>query len=263
MDQQDFELQLKVWKELAISKQVLLRSVTDALKLDPSCTQDQLKEAIEVFLKKIAQADAEVKSAQEQARTAIAEAEKRITAAEKASAAAQATAAQLTASQERMQRDIEAERSGMATELQKLKDRVNEKEKALKAINTALADTPENVLKKMNAFKKQKQDEADARRQVEASFTALRKEKQQQDQKLATLQENVAKLSKQHRELHDFAAKLHEQLKSDGANDAEAKGPDAKMLAAPPALDEDLLQAIENPDAKPDAKNKNDKNKKK
>ena len=41
------DIPLKVWKELAISKQILMRMATDVLKLDPECTQDELKEALE------------------------------------------------------------------------------------------------------------------------------------------------------------------------------------------------------------------------
>ena len=47
MDQAQLELQLKVWKDLAISKQVLMRTAAIALKLDPDCSQDVLKEALE------------------------------------------------------------------------------------------------------------------------------------------------------------------------------------------------------------------------
>ena len=252
VDQQELELQLKVWKELAISKQVLLRTVTDALKLDQACSQDQLKEAIDAFLKKLAKADTEVIAAQNGAKSAIAEMERKFAATEKAKTIAEATAAQLQANQEKLTREMAAERAGFVTEVAKLKERANEKEKALKAINTALADTPENVLKKMNTFKKQKQDESDARREVEASFQTLRKEKQQQDQKTAKVQESSTKLVATYKTVHELSAKLHEQLKPLVA--------DAKELPALPELDETLIEAIENPDAKPDAKGKDAKN---
>ena len=54
------DLQLKVWKELAISKQILMRAAAEALKLDPECTQDELKEALEGALKKVAKADSDL-----------------------------------------------------------------------------------------------------------------------------------------------------------------------------------------------------------
>ena len=80
---------------------------------------------------------------------------------------------------------IANQRAAAARELQKVKDQLTERDKALKAINTALADTPENLLKKMSALRKQKQEEADARRQVESALNTLRTEKRQQDRRLA------------------------------------------------------------------------------
>jgi colicin import membrane protein len=122
-----------------------------------------------------------------------------------------------------------------------VKDRLAEQERALKAINTALSDTPENVLKKMNVLKKQKQEEADTRRQIEASLNTLRTEKRQQDQKLSDTAASAAKLAGQYRELHGLCVKLHEQ--------ATSLAKDAKDLPAVPELDEKLLEEIEQANA--------------
>jgi colicin import membrane protein len=246
VEQAQLELQLKVWKELAISKQMLMRTATDALKLDPNCSQDELKVALETFIARIAKADADVAAAQQEAKQSIAAMEKTLASSEKAKAIAEAQVGETQAAQEKLIREIAAERAGFTTELQKMKERVLEKEKALKAVNVALADTPENVIKKMNTLKKQKQDEADARRQVEASFNSLRKEKQQQDQKLTSLQESSAKLIAQYRDLHALSGKLHEQL--------TPLVKDEKDAPTVPELDTKLIEAIENPDAKPEAK---------
>jgi colicin import membrane protein len=239
----EFELQLKVWKDLAISKQMLMRSAATALKLDPNCSQDELKQALDTVLQQLAESDASVRSAREQARISIAALEEKLHATNKALNASQAETAELQKFKENTTQQLASERAAAAKELQKLKDRVVEKERQLKAINTALADTPENVLKKMNTFKKQKQEEADAKREVEASFQTLRKEKQEQDQKYTRLTENSGKLVTKFREVHEVAAKLHEQLKP------LAKA--AKDIPAVPMIDDDLLEAIENPDAKP------------
>lgn len=236
------EIQLKVWKELAISKQILMRGAAEALKLDPECSQDELKIALEETLRKIGKAEAEVVAAREQARASVAEMEKTLTLNQRARTAAEAAVAELQTAQERAAREMAIERAAAVQEVQKLKDRIAEKDKALKAINTALADTPENVLKKMNVLKKQKQDEADARRDIEAALGTARKEKQQQDKLLAGLKDNSGKLLKQHRDLHELSLKLHEQLKT-AAKDAEAP--------AVPDLDTALLESIENPEVKP------------
>jgi len=63
MQPAQFELQLKVWKELAISKQVMMRTAAEALKLDPECTPEELKQALDGALKKVAAADASVVAA--------------------------------------------------------------------------------------------------------------------------------------------------------------------------------------------------------
>lgn len=233
MDQAQFELQLKIWKELAIGKQMLIRVVTDALKLDSNAKTDELRTAFDAALKKVAQSDAEVAQAKEQAKAAIAEMDKKLVVTAQAQTAAETKVAELTAALEKANTQIATERATTGGEMQRLKDRLAEKEKALKAVNTALADTPENVVKKLKALKKEKQDEADARRQVESSFTTLRAEKQKQDQKL----NEVSKLITQYRELHELTAKLREQLKP-----LVAEEKDVPVL---PELDTKLIEAIE------------------
>lgn len=239
VDQAPIELQLKVWKDLAISKQILMRSAAEALKLDPSCSQEELQQALETTLKKIAKADAEVAEARENARQSITTMEKKVAASEKAQAVAQATATELQTTLDNATRQMAADRAAMAKEVQRLKDLLAEKEKQLKGINTALADTPENVLKKMNVLKKQKQEEADARRQVETALNSLRTEKRTQDQTMADVQRNAGKLIGQHRDLHGIALKLQEQLKPLLAEGTQA--------ADVPELDTKLLEEIENP----------------
>ncbi len=194
MSQTQQDLQLKVWKELAISKQMLMRAATDALKLDPECTQEELKEALEGALRKVAKADTDLFNAQEDAKVAITALEKKVAATEERLAIAQKAATEAEAAHEDAVQQIANQRAAAARELQKVKDRLAERDKSLKAINTALADTPENLLKKMNTLKKQKQEEADARRQVESALNTLRTEKRQQDQRSADLLRNGATL---------------------------------------------------------------------
>jgi colicin import membrane protein len=233
------DLQLKVWKELAISKQILMRAAADALKLDPACTQEELKEALEGALNKVARADADLFNAKEEAKVAIAVLEKKLTATEQALAIAQKAATEAKAAHDAVLTQIANQRAASADELQKVKDRLNERDKALKAINKALADTPENVLKKMNAFKKQKQEEADARRQVESALYTLRTEKRQQDQKLEDVLRHGTSLVSRYRDLHALSLQLHAQL--------QPLVEDAKSLPAIPELDAKLLEAIEQP----------------
>jgi hypothetical protein len=108
---------------------------------------------------------------------------------------------------------------------------------SLKAITTALADTPANVLKKMNALKKQKREDADARRPVESVLNTLRTEKRQQDQRLADALRNSATLVTRYRDLHALSLTLRERL--------QALAADATSLPEIPELDTKLLEAVE------------------
>lgn len=252
MDQAQLEMQLKVWKELAISKQILMRAATDALKLEPETTQEELKIALEGVIKKLAKADADVIAAQDQARQSIAAMEKKLAVATRAQTEAQSANAELVTKAENTAAGLATERIAAAKELQKFKDGLAEKDKALKAINVALADTPENVLKKMNLLKKQKQEEADARRLVEASLNTLRAEKKKQEQQTEEVKTSSGKLVAKYKELHALAVKLQEQLKPLAA--------DAKDVPSVPDLDTELVESIEDPGAD---KSKSDKSKSK
>lgn len=249
VEQAQLELQLKVWKELAISKQVLMRSATDALKLDPNCSQDELKAALDAVIKKIAVSDSNVVAAQEQAKQSIAAMEKKLAAAEKAQAQAQATAEEVRAAHDNASKQMATERANFTKEMQQMKNFVAEKDKAMKAINAALADTPENVVKKLKALRKEKQDEADGRRVAEGNMTTIRKEKQQQEELVAKATEKGNKLGTAYRETHALALKLQEQLKP--------LLTDEKDLLAVPELDEKLFEDADAKDK--DGKNKNGK----
>jgi len=236
VDQAQLELQLKVWKELAISKQVLIRGAAEALKLDPNCSHDELKDALENVLKKIAAAEAQVAETREQAKQQIAALEAKLTAATKAQAKAEAQVAELQKAQENTTQAIAVERASTANEIKKLKERIAEKEKEIKAINTALSDTPENVLKKMNQLKKEKRAEADLRKQEEATANALRADKRKLEQQLAETKKTSESLATKYRDLHALCVKLRDQLKE---ADAKAKLPEV------PELDEKLLGSLE------------------
>ena len=85
---EEHELQLKVWQELAVSKQMLMRTAATALNLDPDCSQAELQQALERDRKRIAEAEANVTAARDQARQTIADMERKMIASERALAAA-------------------------------------------------------------------------------------------------------------------------------------------------------------------------------
>ena len=240
MHETDAELQLRVWKELAVSKQLLMRGATDALKLDPNCSQEELQVALESAIKRSIEADVDVGRAQEQAKIAIEVAEKKLRDSQKAQNIAEKAAAEALAKQEQLQQQNADERNNAANVTKKMRDDLAEKDRALKAINSALSDTPENVLKKMKTLKKQKMDESDARKQADKTVIGLRKDKQKLEstvKDMTATQESAVQLAELYRELHTLCGTLHEQL--------EPLVDDAASLAEVPALDSALLESIE------------------
>lgn len=216
MDQAEFELQLKVWKDLAIKNQILIKTATDALGLDPDVSRETLRSELEAGIKKIVDAEASVGSAQEQAGLAIAVMEKKMEQNEKARDTAEAKMAEILRAKEDSEAAMALERETHFKEIKKVKAQLADKEKTIKAINKALADTPENVVRKLKTLKKQKADESAARKAVEGEAATLRKEKRNQEKKISELLdaiENSGKLVVQHRELHELCTVLHKKLK--------------------------------------------------
>lgn len=240
MEQAELELQLRVWKDLAISKQVLMRAATDALGLDPECGTEELKASLELAIKKTIEADAEVSKAREQAQLAVSVMDKKTADSEKAQAKSEKVKIEALATLATGEQQMADERTSHANELKKTKAQFIEKDKELKAIKKALADSPQNVLKKLKTLKKQKDEEASARKTITGEATALRKEKRTLTQRVSELKEHLegaAKLVEQHRELHTQSQELHDQLKP--------LLDDSKDLAAIPKQDEKLLENIE------------------
>ncbi len=231
MDQPEFELQLKVWKELAVSKQILMRAATDALGLDPECSSEELKEALAAAVEKTRAAQTEAKRTKEEAKATKAALEKKTAECDQA----------LTALREAEQR-VTAGREANAAALKKATSQLADKQRALKAINVALADTPENVVKKLKTLKKEKFDEATARKKAEADASSLRKEKQGLQQRLTeaeTSLESGRELAERYRDLHGLCTELHGRIAASTADEGE----ETELVV--PDLDEELLGKLE------------------
>lgn len=241
MAETDLELQLKVWKDLAISKQVLMRAATDALKLDPNASPQELEAALKAAVDRAAKADALVSKTQEDAKEAVTTAERKLAETQKALTAAQAAHAEAVAQQQKLEQQIADIRDNNAKTISDLKARLAEKDREIKGIHTALSDTPQNVAKKLKALQKQKKDEADARKQAEEQAAALRKDKKALDERITVLesaQAQATELAVRYRELHTSCEALHGQL--------EPLVKDGESVPAVPALDTALLESIEN-----------------
>ena len=236
VDQAEFEIQLQVWKDLAISKQVLMGAATDALGLDPECDSEELKTALNAAIKRSMEADADISEAREQARVAIEVMEKKVKDSEQAASEALTAKEEAESAVASMEKQVKTARANNAEEIKKIKKQLADEQKKLKAINVSLGDTPENVVKKVKTLKKQKSDESDARKRADDAMRTARKEKQTLEQRVKNIEEAIkqsADLVEQFRELHEAASNL-----KDLAKDAE----DSPEVLP---LNEKLLEGIE------------------
>jgi len=236
VDQAEFELQLQVWKDLAISKQVLMGAATDALGLDPDCKTDELKTALEAAIKRSMEADADISAAKEQARLAIEVMEAKVKDSKQAEDASLTVKEEAEDALQAIEKQIIAARNANAEDIKKAKKLVADEQKKLKAINVNLGDTPENIIKKLKTLKKQKTDDANAKKRAEEATRAIRKEKQTLEQRLKNIESAIkdsAEMMEKHREMHEACSTMHDLLK-----DSDDR-PDL------PVLNEKLLEGIE------------------
>jgi len=249
VDRAELELQLEVWKDLAISKQMLIGAAAEALKIKSDCSMDEIKEAFEKATKRATEADANITKAQEDAASAIAAMEIKVK--ESDIAHNKAMEASDKSHEERLvaEHRVNAGREANSDLLKKAKAEIADKDKALKQIKKILHDSPENVVKKLKNLKKEKMDEANLRKKAEEDARKQKKEKQKAEQDFKDLEsslEQSAKLVEQIRELKTFSEAQYDQLKE--------LVKDKKTLEKTPVLDEDLLEAVESLSSKDDKK---------
>ncbi|PHS18225.1 MAG: hypothetical protein COA86_08775 [Kangiella sp.] len=249
MDRAELELQLEVWKDLAISKQMLIGAAAEALKIKSDCSMDEIKEAFEKATKRATEADANITKAQEDAASAIASMEIKVK--ESDIAHNKAMEASDKSHEERLvaEHRVNAGREANSDLLKKAKAEIADKDKALKQIKKILHDSPENVVKKLKNLKKEKMDESNLRKKAEEDARKQKKDKQKAEQDFKDLEsslEQSAKLVEQIRELKTFCETQYDQLKD--------LVEDKKTLEKTPVLDEDLLEAVESLSSKDDKK---------
>ena len=241
VSQTDIDIQLQVWKDLAISKQILMGAATDALGLDAECSTDELKSAMNKAIQQAKEADITVIQTKQKAETEIAKMKALVADSEQARIDAEEQTAAALAARETAERQLAAGRAENSEALKKMRSDVADKQNKLKAISKALADTPENVVKKLKTLKKQKMDEAKLRTQTEAKLQTTRKEKAKLEAEVEqrkSLMDQVTPLIDQLKELHAIAKKQNKKIKS--------LSDDKKEVVKIPKLDEELVESIEN-----------------
>ena len=202
---QDIDIQLQVWKDLAISKQVLMSAATDALGLNAECTSTELKEALSKAIKRVNEADANIIATRDKAEKDVAEMKALVASSNQTQEEAEENAAVADKAREAAERLLAIGREKNDETVKKAKAEVTDKQNKLKAISKALADSPENVVKKLKNLKKQKLDESKLRMQFEAKLKTTRKEKTALETELEekkTLLEKGEPLAVQVEELH-------------------------------------------------------------
>lgn len=240
MSQTEAEIQLKVWKDLAISKQVLMGAATKALGLNAECSTEDLRTALDQFVKRAEAADSKVASMREETDKELADMKAQLKSSEEAKTEALTQLTDAIAARETAERQLAAGRADNAKAIKDAKADVAENQNKLKAISKALADTPENVVKKLKVLKKQKLDDAKTLAQVEARLLEARKEKgkieQEAEAQKAKL-ELATPLVTNLREMHDLCCEANKKIKS--------LSEDENDLLDIPSLDEEVLKGLE------------------
>jgi len=231
VSQTDTEQQLRIWKDLAIGKQVLMNEAANALELGDEFTAEDLRTALETAVKRARDADADIIAARNRAAEEIGTMQAEVKKTEKARAEAERQRDEALDGRKAAEQALATGRQDNAEALKKAKRDVDNKQKELKAINTALADTPENILKKLKTLKKQRLDEAAARKSAEDANRKLKKESKEQKEELETLaglKEKSASLLAGYRELDTWASSIAESVPDDAD---ERPTVDAKLLS--------------------------------
>ncbi len=242
MEQSELELQLEVWKELAVSKQVLMHSATDALGLNEECSSEELETALKRNIGGVEAAELESKKVQAEAREEVSVLAVKLAEMEKSIKNLTIEKEEALKAHAAAEHKFESGQTANSEESKKIKAQLVDKQKEIKQITKILADTPENVAKKMKRLQKEKMDEANTRKKAEEISRNLRKDKQKIEQDLKeskTINEKSIELAGLYRDLQKLANEQYTQL----ADKVDEKS----SLEVIPALNEELLELIEGP----------------
>jgi len=212
----DVDIQLQVWKDLAISKQILMGAAADALGLDSECSTDELKTALNQAIQRARDADIQIQETLSSSEQQVAEFKRRAEIAEQARSEAEARVEESVNARTQAERQLANGKADNAEALKKARAEVTDKQNKLKAISKALADTPENVVRKLKTLKKQKMDEAKLRGQAESRLQSMRKEKSKLEAELETQKpafESAATLLEQIKAMHETCLQAESTIK--------------------------------------------------
>ena len=231
-----------------------MNEAANALELGDDFSSEDLRNALDAAVKRARDADADIIAAKNRAAEEIGAMQAEVKKTEKGRLEAERQRDEALKGKEAAEQALAIGRQDNADAIKKAKREVEEKQKELKAINTALADTPENIIKKLKTLKKQKLDEAAARKTAEDAARKLRKETKEQKEELETLEglkEKSASLLAAYRELDTWASSVTDSL---GEDAEKAPSADAKLLS-----DIETVTAAADADPEDDDKGKSGK----
>ncbi|MGD8840987.1 MAG: hypothetical protein PVI70_15395, partial [Gammaproteobacteria bacterium] len=128
---QDVDIQLKVWKDLAISKQILMGAATDALGLDAECSTEELKQALDEAIKRARDADINIQETRSQAEQQVARYRQQAETAEKARQEADSKVEAAVKAREQAEHQLAQGKEDNAAALKKARAEVSEKQNQL------------------------------------------------------------------------------------------------------------------------------------
>jgi len=208
-----------------------MNEAASALKLKDDFTADDLRAALDVAIKRANDADKDMAESRNRAAEEISVMQVEVKKTIKSRTDAENQRDEAIKEKQSAEQALVLGRKDNAEALKKAKRQVEDKQRELKAINTALADTPDNIVKKLKTLKKQKLDEANARKAAEDANRKLKKESKTQKEELESLselKENAAKLLANYRELRTWADEV--EAKSDDENSSPKA--DAALLSS-------------------------------
>ena len=228
-----------------------MEAATKALGLTPECSTEDLRIALDRSIKRTKEAEINIVSIREQTDKELAEMRRLVDkelvemkalvrSSKEDQTEARKQVAEATKAREAAERQLAMGKSENAKALKEANVDVADKQSKLKAISTALADTPENVVKKIKTLKKQKLDEAKIRTQIETKLRTTRQEKDKLQQEIEAQKaqlEQITPLVEKVREMHDLCKQANKKI--------EALSEDDTDLVEIPKLDEELLESLE------------------
>lgn len=231
MDQEKTALELKIWKELAASKALLMKTAIEMLGLSADCSSEVFQKALHQCIRQGSNSQKHIDSELKEIRTNKAQLEQRLKRLQGNLEGLQLAVETANTQKESLEKQAELARDAHGKEVKKLIAALDQKQREVKSINTALSDTPENINKKIKKLIKEKHDISLLQKRIEAEVRTLRKTNKQLEAQAALDKQRLEKsekLAEDYKHLHTVCLQQHTHLQQ------VAKDPE--QLETPPDI---------------------------